>query len=390
MPTTALRDMYTVDADGHVMEPADLWLRYLEPEYRDRALQIQVDADGLESLYGEGKPMRLMRGTLGALGGIEAKDAAARQAFQTPGARTYAEGCPPGGYDPRARLAVMDSEGIDAALLYPTIGICWEGSVDDPALATAYTRAYNRWIVDFCSADRRRLVPVAHITLLDPDGAVREAKRARDAGCAAVYLSPDLPARRGRMFDDPLFARFFATLEDLEMPLSFHVVARENPLFAPWSLAAGSGDGVFSFAFLAIDVMAAFTSMMTRGMFEKHPRLRCAVLEAGSNWITAWLGRLDHKYEMGGFPSPLKLLPSEYFRRQCVISAEPDEALTGPVLEYLGEDLMVWSSDYPHIDASFGVVDEIRSRLAGLPESAQRKVLGENAARFYELSTQEP
>jgi predicted TIM-barrel fold metal-dependent hydrolase len=125
--------------------------------------------------------------------------------------------------------------------------------------------------------------------------------------------------------------------------------------------------------------------MMTLGLFETYPRLRCAVLEAGSNWITAWLGRLDHKFETGSLRTPLRMRPSDYFRRQCVISAEPDEGLTGPVLEHLGEDYMVWASDYPHVDASFGVVDEIRARLAGLPESAQRKVLGENALRFYRL-----
>jgi predicted TIM-barrel fold metal-dependent hydrolase len=330
-----------------------------------------------------------MHGTLGALGGIEAADAAGKQAFQTPGARTYAEGCPAGGYDPKARLAVMDSEAIDMALLYPTIGIFWEGAVQDPDLATAYTRAYNRWIVDFCSEDRRRLVPIAHITLLDPTGAVEEVRRARQAGCAGVYLSPDLASRRGRSLDDPAFAPFFATVQDLDLPIAFHVVARENALFAPWSFSSeGVADSVFAFAFLAIDVMAAFTSMMTRGMFEKYPRLRCAVLEAGSNWITAWLGRLDHKLKMGGFQTSLRLLPSEYFRRQCVISAEPDEELTGPVLQYLGEDYMVWASDYPHIDASFGVVDEIRARLSGLPESAQRKVLGANALRFYGLTAE--
>jgi predicted TIM-barrel fold metal-dependent hydrolase len=330
--------------------------------------------------------MRLFHGTLGSLGGIEATDTESKQALQTPGARTYADGCPPGGYDPRARLAVMDSEAIDVALLYPTIGICWEGSVEDPQLATAYTRAYNRWIVDFCRADPRRLVPIAHATLLDPEGATREVQRARRDGCAGVYLSPDLQARRGRMFDDPAFERFFAAVQDLDMPLAFHVVARENPLFAPWSFTRDGVDGVFAFAFLAIDVMAAFTSMMTRGMFEKYPRLRCAVLEAGSNWISAWLERLDHKFESGGLPSPLRMRPSEYFRRQCVISADPDESLTGAVLAHLGEDFMVWASDYPHVDASFGVVDEVRAKLAGLSESAQRKVLGENALRFYRLS----
>jgi predicted TIM-barrel fold metal-dependent hydrolase len=384
---SALRSVLTVDADGHVMEPADLWLRYLEPAFRDRAIQIRVDADGLESLYVEGKPMRLFHGTLGSLGGIEASDEEGKRALQTPGARTYADGCPPGGYDPHARLAVMDAEAIDVALLYPTIGICWEGAVDDAGLATAYTRAYNRWIVDFCRADARRLVPIAHITLLDPEGAVAEVQRARRDGCAGVYLSPDLQARRGRALDDPAFARFFSAVQDLDMPIAFHVVAREKPMFARWTVTSEvETDGVFAFAFLAIDVLAAFTSMMTQGLFETYPRLRCAVLEAGSNWITAWLGRLDHKFETGGLRSPLRMRPSDYFRRQCVISAEPDEGLTGPVIGHLGEDFMVWASDYPHVDASFGVVDEIRSRLAGLPESAQRKVLGENALRFYRLS----
>jgi uncharacterized protein len=143
---------------------------------------------------------------------------------------------------------------------------------------------------------------------------------------------------------------------------------------------------VFTFTFLALDCMAAFTSMMTRGMFETYPRLRCAVLEAGSNWITAWLDRMDHKFEVMRAFSPMKLLPSEYFKRQCLISAEPDESITAQIVEHLGADYVIWASDYPHIDASFGVVREIRRRLSQLPEAAQRKVLGENALRFYGLS----
>jgi predicted TIM-barrel fold metal-dependent hydrolase len=143
---------------------------------------------------------------------------------------------------------------------------------------------------------------------------------------------------------------------------------------------------VFGFAFLALDVMAAFTSMMTRGMFETYPRLKLAVLEAGSNWITAWLDRLDHKSEVMRPFSTMKLLPSEYFKRQCVISAEPDESLTAPVVQHLGADYVVWASDYPHLDASFHVVDTIRERIAALPDDARRKVLGDNALRFYGLT----
>lgn len=376
----------TVDADGHVLEPRDTWERYLEPALRERAIRIVEDDEGVEVLLVDGRPHRAMRGRLGGLGGIgmEAEE------LLSVGRRRYEDGCPAGGYDPSARLAVMDEEGIDVALLYPTIGICWEGLVRDPQLATAYCRAYNRWIVDFCSHDRRRLVPVAHICLKDPEGAVAEVERARRDGCAGVYLSPDPPARDGRQLDDPELRRFWETVQDLDMPVAFHVVARDDAgALAAWLGGRNAnplGEMVFSFTFLALDCMAAFTSMMTRGLFETHPRLRCAVLEAGSNWITAWLDRMDHKYEVMRAFSPMKLLPSEYFRRQCLISAEPDESITAEVARHLGAEHVIWASDYPHIDASFGVVREIREKLAPLPEEAQRRILGENALRFYGLT----
>jgi predicted TIM-barrel fold metal-dependent hydrolase len=110
------------------------------------------------------------------------------------------------------------------------------------------------------------------------------------------------------------------------------------------------------------------------------------VLEAGSNWITAWLDRMDHKTEVMPSSTPMKLLPSEYFKRQCLISAEPDESITAAVAQHLGEDYLIWASDYPHLDASFNVVGQIREKISVLPESAQRKILGENAVRFYGLS----
>ena len=103
-------------------------------------------------------------------------------------------------------------------------------------------------------------------------------------------------------------------------------------------------------------------------MFETYPRLRCAVLEAGSNWITAWLDRLDHKSEVMRAFSKMKLLPSEYFKRQCVISAEPDESITAQIIEHLGDDYVIWASDYPHLDASFNVVRELREKIAGRSE----------------------
>jgi predicted TIM-barrel fold metal-dependent hydrolase len=370
-----------VDADGHVLEPADTWEKYIDPKFRDRAIRIARDDDGLERLLIDNQPMQLLKGNLGTLGGIELDDAALGS-FENE--YTYADGSPPGGYDPAARIKVLDEEGIDRVLLYPTIGICWEGNTQDPALATAYTKAYNRWLVDFCSHNPQRLYPVAHISLIDPAGAVDEVIRARKDGCVGVYLSPDAPSRLGRRLSDPIFEPFWNTVQDLDMPVGFHVVVRDANAFGHMA-EPGAGGGLFFFAFLAIDVMAAFTAMISAGMFEKYPRLKCSVLEAGGNWIAAWLERLDHKYEIMANQVPFKLKPSEYFFRQCLISMDPDEGMTKQVIEHIGADYVTWASDYPHIDASFGVVREMKQSVAGLPQADQDKVLGENVLRFYNL-----
>ncbi len=331
----------------------------------------------------DGKSLEVIRNRLGALGGIE-MDAAA---LLEPGRFSYEDGCPPGSYDPKARIEVLDQEGIDIALLYPTIGICWEGHTQDAALAHAYTEAYNRWIVDFCSHDPKRLVPIAHLNLLDPELAVKELHRAHAAGCRGIYLSPDMFARARMRFDDPRLDPLWATAQEMELPVGFHVVVRDQPTtsyFDPFE-PGGERFGLFNFAFLAIDVMAGFTELLSVGVLERFPRLRVSVLEAGANWISAWLDRLDHKFEVMKAGTILTMKPSDYFKRQCLVSADPDESITADVVRHLGAEYFIWASDYPHIDASMGVVKEMRERLAPLPLEDQRMVLGENAVRFYGL-----
>lgn len=376
--------VYTVDADGHVLEPRDTWIKYLEPRYRERAIRIDHDAKGNEVLLIDGKSLEAVHGRLAALGGVEMDPAALLET----GRYNYEVGCPPGSYDPAARLAVLDAEGIDTVLLYPTIGICWEGHVQDAGLAHAYTEAYNRWLIDFCSHEPRRLIPIAHLNLLDVDLAVKEMRRARAAGCRGIYISPDMYARGRRRFDDPALDRFWATAQDLDMPIAFHVVVRDQPTtsYADPLEEDGARFGLFTFAFLAIDVMAGFTELLTTGVLERYPRLKVAVLEAGANWISAWLDRLDHKFEVMKASTTLTMKPSEYFKRQCLVSADPDESITADVVRHVGAEYFIWASDYPHIDASMGVVHEMRERLASLPAADQRKVLGENAARFYGLT----
>src|SRR5258708_26761675 len=129
-----------VDADGHILEPPDLWETYLEPKYRDRALRFALDDDGLEELEIGGERSRMSRkgfpSTLGAMGDPDLR------AMQLDPERTYLGEAPYGSMDPAQRIELLDSEGIDAVVLYTTIGLLWEAELEDAALSQPSRRAY--------------------------------------------------------------------------------------------------------------------------------------------------------------------------------------------------------------------------------------------------------
>ena len=133
------------------------------------------------------------------------------------------------------------------------------------------------------------------------------------------------------------------------------------------------------------NVMIAFTTLFEGGVFDRFPNLKVAVLESGCGWIAWWLDRMDHTSEQFHFTTPMKLMPSEYFRNQCWISMDPDEDLALPMIERLQADRFVWASDYPHSEGHSDPVNTIKQTLSPLPEPDQAKVLGENAIRLYNL-----
>jgi predicted TIM-barrel fold metal-dependent hydrolase len=382
-----------VDADGHILEPPDLWEKYLERKYKDRGIRWKVNEQGLEYLEIDGRPRVGQRfGANGALGGIAGYPDlnGDRTKLLTPGIYTYLDGAPPGSMDPHERVQVMDQEGIDCALIYPTLGIIWEESVTDPGLTAALCRAYNNWLFDFCNPYPDRLFPIAHIPLLDIQDAVAEMQRTAKLGAKGFFIRPDLV--QGRTFGHPDYDPLWAVAQEVDLPVAPHVVVRvENPMrewaqsLAPGNYAIQPDNLVFTFTYLMLPVQAAFTAMVASGLFERFPRLKYVILESGGGWIAHWLERLDGKYKVGKGFSPLPHPPSFYFQRQCYISVDPDEKTTAAMVELLGEDKFVWASDFPHIDAEYGVVEELREHIACLPESAQRKILGENAAKIYGL-----
>jgi hypothetical protein len=133
-----------IDSDGHILEPLTLWNDYMDPAFRHRAPKLVIDKDGKERLLVEDQILGSQQG-MGGIGGV-----GARQGVVSAEMMSYEEGRP-GGFDPHKRIPDMDLDGIDAAFLYPSMGL-FAGAVHDPELASALCRAYNRWLADYCKA----------------------------------------------------------------------------------------------------------------------------------------------------------------------------------------------------------------------------------------------
>lgn len=170
--------------DSHVMEPPDLWDRYIEPKYRDRSIQVRKNKDGTEELVVDNKV--LLKGRLAALGGVEHR---ADELFTQPEI-PYLEGCPAASYDTEARVKLLDEWGVDAGVVFPTIGILWD-KPDDLELAMAYAQAYNNWLWDFASPALDRIIPIAHIPLYDVELALKELRRCLKLGFKGMFLAPE-------------------------------------------------------------------------------------------------------------------------------------------------------------------------------------------------------
>lgn len=368
----------TVDADGHILEPPDLWLEYLPAKYRERALRIDVDEDGFEYLVIDNKPSRRSRrGSLGLLGAMGDEDQKPRPD------RRYADNMPFGSSNAAERVSLLDQENLEASLLYPTLGLLWECELTDPELSLAYVTAYNRWIADFCRDSGGRLVPIAQLTLLDPQGSARELERAVKDGCKGAWVNPFSHDRvlHGDTRNDAVFAK----CQELGVPFALH------PTFTPYDKPAA---GIFdwpreavlwsSMMWLRAIVQQAWISFIALGTLDRFPQLKLGILEAGSGWVGAMLDRLDAVDDAlrrsGQRPSP-----SEYFSRQCFVSGDPDETVAPYTIDKVGAHCFMWATDYPHPDHPHTWVDDLTQYASVLSPEARAGVLGENVKRIYRL-----
>jgi predicted TIM-barrel fold metal-dependent hydrolase/ketosteroid isomerase-like protein len=364
-----------VDADGHVVESPGAFDALAE----DHRLRVTPDADGYEHVTVGGREiLAVPLGTLATPGST----------FADPAAFTPLAEARPGGSDPVARLADMDMEGIDQAVLFPSIGLYF-WAVEDPAAAVALARAYNDWLARYCAADERRLFGAAMLPMQDPPAAAAELRRcATELGFPAAFVRPN-PCL-GRSLDHRAYDPVWEAAEELGVPIGVHegssvivpTLGSDRP-FNPLILHAVSH---------SFEEMLVCAQLIASGVLERHPALRVVFLESGGGWVPFWLERLDEQAEsFGGFCPEMVLAPSEYFARQCVISYEVDEKTLPVLAGLIGPERIVWGSDYPHHDATFpGAVAALRRTMAPLPPDDQARILGANARRVYGLPSRWP
>jgi predicted TIM-barrel fold metal-dependent hydrolase len=370
-----------IDADGHILEPADLWESYLEERFKDRAIQIKLDDEGLEYLEINGqKSTRTHSGTLGLLGAMGDPDAAPSPE------RRYTESMPFGASNAGERVDLLDQENLDKALLYPTLGILWEVEVEDAELADAYTRAYNRWIADFCGDSGGRLVPIAHLSMLDIDRAVVELERAVKDGCKGGFVAPFTHSKvpHGHSDHDALWAK----AAELGVPMTIHPTF-DLPSNLPQRFALDSFGPAAAWYYNVLGrqgAQQALLSFFAFGTLEKFPDLQLGILEVGAGWVGSMLDRMDAVYDtITGKNVPLKELPSTYFKQQCFVSGDPDEHAAAATYEYVGSDRFMWATDYPHPDHTGTWVHDLLGLVEGLDEETRQRILGRNVAEIYHL-----
>ena len=210
----------------------------------------------------------------------------------------------------------------------------------------------------------------------------------RELGAVAVIGNPN--PIRGRHIHDAEFEPLWDAIEELGVPVGFHPTGQSSLRddIARRYIDTPNGRVIGVAGRNPIELMMAFGSMAAGGVLERHPGLRCAFLEGTCGWLPWYLWRLDEAWEKFGPGSEIQIsqTPSQYFFRQCYIATDADEKPLRQVVEAIGDDNIVVSTDYPHSDGLFPVAIEEFVRLEGVSDKTKGKILWDNCARLYKLS----
>jgi len=281
--------------------------------------------------------------------------------------------------DPDLRLQDQDRDGVQAEVLYGILGAT--NRLNDNEAAGCMLRIYNDWLADFCSRHPDRYAGLANIPNHSVEEAVAEIERiAKRGNVRGLEI-----ARRHDMTAlwDPWWNPVWDAIAASGLPVHFHTIGgpgRDFSKLTGKTLLAARAASITSFQMHMADVLM---SMIFAGVLEHRPNMKMVIGEAGTGWIPYILDRMDAEWEDQFKELDLKMKPSEYWRRQCYATYQSDP-IGVKLIDELGEDNIMWGSDFPHPDGVWPDSQEyIRRELGHLPEATRRKIVCDNAAKLY-------
>ncbi len=285
--------------------------------------------------------------------------------------------------DPHQRIPDMELEGIDTAVLVGG-GAGEEFAGKDPGLAAALCQMYNDWLADYCGAYPNRLKALLKLPWIDPSLALAELQRmGRKSHVVGVLVTQHI---REKNLDDPSLGPVYAEAERLGLPICVHGggQARDQVPIGIDRFDTRLAKHAFTHP---VGQMIATMNVACGGVMEQFPKLNFAFLEAGCGWVPWWIERLDEHYELMPEQAPLlKGKPSDYLLSgRAFFAAEGGEMMLPAVINAIGDQHVLYASDYCHWDCNFPDTVKAINQREDLSERSKKRILSENAARLYGL-----
>jgi predicted TIM-barrel fold metal-dependent hydrolase len=360
-----------ISADSHITEPPNTYSDYIDPKFRDRAPKM-VNLEGLgDAFVIEGMQTPVPFGLLAAAG-KDPKD------LSTGGVKF--EEIWRSGWDAKYRVADQEKDGVAAEFIYPTVGmlLCNHADFD---FKKACFEAYNRWLQEYCSVAPNRLFGLAQVSMRTPEDGVAELKAVKEMGFKGVMMPGD-PAVED--YDSKIYEPVFKTAEELDLPLSFHILTTKQGALAQQA----RGPRINGFLSIIRGNQDIMGTLIYGGVFDRHPKLKVVCAEADAGWVPHYMYRMDHAYKRHRYwmkAPPLERMPSEYFSENISVTFQ-DDWVAFKTKDLVNVRRLMWASDFPHSDSTWPwsqqMLDEHTKELT---EEERNWICHDNVAELYGL-----
>ena len=375
-----------IDADTHITEPADLWTSRVSKKWGDRVLHVKQDNDGVNAWFVADE--KVANAPSGVFAGWKGK---------FPSSPPTYEAAHPASFDVHERLKLMDETGVYAQVLYPNVaGFASQRflQLGEPELMMECVRAWNDFQVDWTSPAPERFVPNASVPFWDVKEAATEIERAKSIGHGGILFTGD-PQSHGQPFlGDHHWDPIWNAAVDTGMPIAFHVGSGDfNDGFTPERLRVDGQEVTYARLSTQLFMTNGFqlVDLLLSGVLARFPTLKFISVESGIGWVPFVLESADYHFLAADIRSArpeFDMMPSDYFRRQVYACYWFEKIAPQKLIEDIGEDNILFETDFPHPTCLYGNVQEtIEEGLGGQPESIRRKILWENSAKLYNIET---